>query len=101
MILTVGTWKIRKGQETASEEILRRYVKKVESEQGTLAFAIYRKTDDPVSYIVVERYRDENAMKEHMEKPYRKDLEPVFPMLDGELNLLGSYQEVVAIKEKI
>jgi quinol monooxygenase YgiN len=100
MILTIATWKIKKGHEEASEKVLRKYVSRVESEKGTLAYAIYRKIGEPNSYVAVERYKDAAAQKAHMEQPYRKDLEPIFPMFDGGLNVLGDYEEVAAINEK-
>lgn len=61
----VATIKVKAGQEAQFEAIARKLVAAVNAnESGCLLYTINR-GDDPQTYVFMERYRDEDAVKAH------------------------------------
>ena len=65
MITVIATLKLLEGHAEAFEETAMRLVAEVRAnEPGNQLYALHR-TDDPLSYIFVERYLDEAAIEAH------------------------------------
>ncbi len=61
----VATIKVKAGQEAQFEAVARKLVAAVNAnESGCLLYTINR-GDDPQTYVFMERYRDEDAVKAH------------------------------------
>ena len=61
----VATIKVKAGQETQFEEVARKLVAAVNAnEAGCLLYTLNR-GDDPLTYVFMERYKDEEAVKAH------------------------------------
>ena len=62
---TLATIKVKAGQEARFEAIARKLVAAVNAnEPGCLLYTLNR-GDDPQTYVFMERYRDEDAVKAH------------------------------------
>ena len=61
----VATIKVKAGQEAQFEEVARKLVAAVNAnEPGCLLYTLNR-GDDPQTYVFMERYKDEDAVKAH------------------------------------
>jgi quinol monooxygenase YgiN len=74
MIGVVATLKIKAGQEAAFEAVAKELVEKVNAnEKGCLLYKLH-KSDDPQTYVFMERYADQAAVEAHRATPYFKEL---------------------------
>jgi quinol monooxygenase YgiN len=65
MITVIATLKAKEGQESEFEELAQQMATAVnENEEGCLFYQAHR-TDDPQTYVFVERYKDEAATEAH------------------------------------
>lgn len=62
--------KAKPGREQALEEELRNAVPPTHDEPGCLRFALHRSQSDAASFLLVERWRSQAALDEHLKKPY-------------------------------
>ncbi|GAA4408122.1 putative quinol monooxygenase [Quisquiliibacterium transsilvanicum] len=61
----VAKIKVKDGQQAAFEAVASKLAKAVQAnEPGCLLYTL-NKTDDPVTYVFMERYKDEDAVKAH------------------------------------
>lgn len=83
-MIVVAKLKAKAGQEEKMEQALRDMVPKVESEPGTQTYTLHRAQKDPRTFMFYEKYQDADALKQHSQTPYFKELFRVLtPMLDG------------------
>ncbi|MEJ2175736.1 MAG: putative quinol monooxygenase [bacterium] len=61
----VATLKIKPGAEDAFEAIARKLVAAVNANEGGCMLYTLNKGDDPLTYVFMERYRDEAAVEAH------------------------------------
>lgn len=65
MMTVIATLRVKEGQEQEFEALASEMMKAVnENEEGCLYYQAHR-TDDPQSYIFIERYKDEAAAEAH------------------------------------
>ena len=100
-VYVTGTFRINEGKEEKTEDLLREWFKKIEEEEGTLIYSIFRSAQDPHQYLFFEKYRDEKANAFHNSPEQRGE----FDAAVGEAEILeaGSfdiYEPVISIKEK-
>jgi len=74
MLTLIVHIKARKGKEQALESELRRSVPPTHEEEGCVRFALHRSPKNPGNFLLVERWKSQGALDEHMKKPYLKDL---------------------------
>ncbi|MEQ9638892.1 MAG: putative quinol monooxygenase [Alphaproteobacteria bacterium] len=65
MIGVIATIKVKDGQQADFEATAKRLVEAVRAnEPGCLTYALH-KTDDPTTYVFLERYKDQDAIEAH------------------------------------
>ncbi|MFZ9679141.1 MAG: putative quinol monooxygenase [Quisquiliibacterium sp.] len=65
MLSVVAKIKVKEGQQAQFEEVARKLVTAVNAnEPGCLLYTL-NKGDDPLTYVFLERYKDEDAVKAH------------------------------------
>jgi quinol monooxygenase YgiN len=65
MMTVIATLRVKEGQELEFEALAKEMVKAVnENEEGCLYYQAHR-TEEPQSYIFIERYKDEAAAEAH------------------------------------
>lgn len=73
MIGVIATLKIKKGSGKDFEEVARKLVEKVNTnEEGVLYYDLYK--DDETTYIFLEKYKDQEAQTIHGQTDYFKAL---------------------------
>jgi quinol monooxygenase YgiN len=67
MFTVLAELKVREGKVDEAKAAFRELVRAVKSsEPGTLEYTFLQRKDDPLTFIVFERYQDENAFQTHM-----------------------------------
>jgi len=80
----VATLKVKAGQEVAFEAIARKLVTAVNANEAGCMLYTLNKSEDPQTYVFMERYRDEDAVKAHRAtEHYRAYGKEMGPHLDG------------------
>jgi quinol monooxygenase YgiN len=64
---------------------LNKLIEVARAEPGNLAFDMYRKADDPLSYVLLERYTSREALAAHRDSSHFKDylLSQIAPLLQS------------------
>jgi quinol monooxygenase YgiN len=74
MLGVVATIKVKDGQGAEFEKVATELVKKVnENEKGCLLYQLYR-SEEPNTYVFMERYADQAAVEQHRGTEYFKTL---------------------------
>ncbi len=98
MIALVAKMNIKEGEIEKVVELFNDLVPKIrEKEEGTLTYAICRDKSNPNTIVIVERYRDMDALQFHGSTDYFREFsKSAGPYLEGkpELSLL---EEVLSI----
>jgi quinol monooxygenase YgiN len=81
----VVKFKIKPGKEAAFEQAFREMSAGVrEHEPGNVYYELYRTTDEPQTYVVLEHYKDAAAVAAHGKSPHaQKLIAALHDMLDG------------------
>jgi quinol monooxygenase YgiN len=76
---------IAEGHEDEVFAVLDKLIAAARSEPGNLAFDMYRKSDDPRSYVLLERYVSPEAVASHRDTAEFKNylLGQILPMLES------------------
>jgi quinol monooxygenase YgiN len=83
-LTVIARLKARPGKEAELEQALRAAVAPTHEEPGCLRYALHRSTDDPATFLLVERWVSKAALDQHMETPHLKALRGKFKeLLDG------------------
>jgi len=80
-LTVIARLKARPGKEAELEQALRVVVTPTHAEPGCLRYAFHRSTDDPATFLLVERWVSREALDQHLEMPYLKALRARFPEL--------------------
>ncbi len=97
MVAIIAKMKFKAGKIDEGIELFKNLVPKVREEEGTLAYGICRDKANPDLLVVIERYRDMQAIQAHSSSAHFKEFsKTVGQLLDGrpEINIL---EEVVSI----
>ncbi len=88
-----------KAQERKNKKIKEAFLKalpEVEKEAGTLEYKLLRSQDNPLEFVVLEKYTDMDAFMVHGGAPYLGEMIGEWvSVLDGELEVL-LYEEIAA-----
>jgi quinol monooxygenase YgiN len=84
-LLVIARLNITAGQETAISAALPKFIAAARSEPGNIIFEGYRSLDDPLSYLLIERYASRAAFDEHLTAPHYQEmaLNYIVPRLDN------------------
>ncbi|MDO9514619.1 MAG: putative quinol monooxygenase [Syntrophales bacterium] len=97
MVALIAKMKIKEGKMDEATDLFRGLVPKVGKEEGTVGYAVCRDKANPDLLVVVERYRDMEAIQAHSSTPHFKEFsKAVGALLDGkpEISIL---EEIVSI----
>lgn len=88
MVAVIAKMKIKEGKMDEATELFRGLVPKVGQEEGTVGYALCRDSRNPALLVVIERYRDKEAIQAHSSTPHFKEFSAaVAPLLDGKMEL--------------
>ena len=88
MIAVIAKMKIKDGKMDEATELFRGLTPKVGDEEGTMGYAVCRDSKNPDLLVVVERYRDKEAIQAHSSTPHFKEFSAaIAPLLDGKMEL--------------
>lgn len=74
MILIIATITAKLGTEREFEDIYRQRIQYCAKEPGTVLWQCAKVPDVPRQYRVIEAYKDEDALKAHVEDAYFKEM---------------------------
>lgn len=80
------------GREEAVARALRAAVAPTHSEPGCLRYALHRAIDEPTVFVLVERWRSQSDLDEHMQTPHLVELLSVLEALLAEPADVGRYE---------
>ncbi len=84
MVAVIAQMKIKEGKMDEVTDLFRSLVPKVGTEEGTVGYAVCHHKTNPNLLVVVERYRDMEAIKAHSSTPHFKEFfKAVGPLLYG------------------
>jgi quinol monooxygenase YgiN len=72
-LLVVAQWEAKEGQADKVAEILDGFLPEAQKDPGAKLFLIGRNKDNPAQFLFYELFRDEAALKAHMESGYFKN----------------------------
>lgn len=97
MVALIAKMKIKEGKMGEATELFRELVPKVGEEEGTMAYAVCRDKAHPDLLVVVERYRDREAIQAHSSTPHFKEFSKALgALLDGKPDI-DILEEIVSI----
>ena len=97
MVALIAKMKIKEGKMDEATELFRDLVPKVAAEEGTVAYAVCRDKVHPDLLVVVERYRDKEAIQAHSSTPHFKEFSKALgALLDGKPDII-ILEEIVSI----
>ncbi len=73
-ITVIARSKAKKGCEKKLEAAIRAVVKPTHEEPGCLKYVLHRSVQDPQSFVVVERWKSQEDLNQHLQTPYILDL---------------------------
>lgn len=88
MIGLIAKLKIKEGKVDEAVQMFQGLVADVRKEEGTLFYTVNRDSADPNTLVVMERYRDKNALNAHSKSPsFLQFAQKVGPLLVGGLEI--------------
>jgi quinol monooxygenase YgiN len=84
-LLVIARLNITPGQEKAVSAELPKFIAAARSEPGNIIFEGYRSLDNPLNYLLIERYASRAAFDEHLTAPHYQEmaLNYIVPRLDN------------------
>ncbi|MDA8139576.1 MAG: putative quinol monooxygenase [Desulfobacteraceae bacterium] len=73
MITVIAKLTIQEGKTEETITLLKKMMEKVAAEPGTLLYSLSRKPSDPNTLVIVERYKDKEALGAHSSTPHFKE----------------------------
>ena len=100
-VYVTATFRINRGKEEQAHALFEQWFRKIEKEEGTLIYSIFRSKKDPGQYLVFEKYRDEEANVFHNSPDQRGDFDAAAVEADIlEPGSLDIFEPVISISEK-
>jgi len=97
MVAIIAKMKIKEGKTDEAIDLFRNLVPEVGKEEGTLGYAICRDNANPDLLVVIERYRDMEAIQAHSSTPSFKEFsKAVGAFLDGKPDI-SLFEEILSI----
>jgi quinol monooxygenase YgiN len=97
MIGVVAKFKVKEGKADEVIKLFEEIVPHVRQEEGTLFYTLNRDTANPNILIVMERYRDKDALRVHSKTPHFLAMFPKIGPLLEENPELSILEELVSI----
>ena len=84
-LLVIARLNITAGQEKAVSAALPKFIAAARSEPGNITFEGYRSLDNPLDYLLIERYASRAAFDKHLAAPHYQEmaLNYIVPRLDN------------------
>lgn len=100
MLSITARLRAKKGEQDALERVLCELERQVlQNESGCLLFRAARSKHDPQLYVLIERYRDEDALADHANSEhYREALPALMERLEGHPEI-ALFDELVRERE--
>jgi quinol monooxygenase YgiN len=73
MISVIARLAIQEGKAEQTIDAFREFLKNVAHEEGTLLYSLNRKPRDPNTIVVIERYKDKEALRSHSGSAHYKE----------------------------
>jgi quinol monooxygenase YgiN len=73
-VVVVATVQVRPGTEDEALAALTAGLEGAHGEDGCLAYALHRDLDEPTRFVVVERWRDQEALDSHAREPHLREM---------------------------
>jgi quinol monooxygenase YgiN len=88
VIVVIARWRPKPERRDDLEAVLREVQEASRADEGCLNYGYYSNLADPLSFIAVEEWRDEDALREHLATPHVAKLIAALPeMVDGQLEI--------------
>ena len=99
MPLVIAAMRIRPDRMPEVQEALKKFMPKVNSEEGTMEYIVFRGMKDPNVLVFHERYRDGEALQAHMSSDEIKEFRGVMmSLVEGEV--MGGLVEEMASADR-
>jgi quinol monooxygenase YgiN len=98
MIVVSCILNAKRGKEKELEETLRTMFPPTRNEAGVLTYVLHRSAADPCKFLFYERYRDKEALDQHMATPHFRDSSAIVNELLAQEPLAEFYEEIDAIR---
>ncbi len=97
MLGLIAKLKIREGRMDEALDLFKGLVADVRKEEGTLSYTVNRDTADPNVIVVLERYRDAEALTAHSSTPHFAAFSKrIAGLIDGQMEM-SILEEVTSI----
>jgi quinol monooxygenase YgiN len=73
MISVIAKLQVQDGKADQTIEMFKELLQKVSTEEGTLLYSINRKSSEPNTVIIIERYKDKDALTAHSTTAHFKE----------------------------
>jgi quinol monooxygenase YgiN len=97
MVALIAKMKIKEGKMDEATELFRELVPKVAEEEGTVGYAVCRDNKNPDLLVVVERYRDREAIQAHSFTPHFKEFSKALGAVLMEKPDINILEEIISI----
>jgi quinol monooxygenase YgiN len=96
VIVIAGVLQIKDGKQLAFEDEFLRLQSRVLHDPGAVAFALHRSKKNPLTYFVLEKYTDDEALKYHTStEHFKESFQKLEPLIAGNPeDGVGFYEEV-------
>lgn len=96
-MIIVAKLKAKKGAEEEMEQVLRKAVQNVKSEEGTLMYTLHQSQSDPSTFMFYEKYTDADALTLHSSTPHFKAMFAALKdLVEGQAEI-EMYKELAAL----
>jgi quinol monooxygenase YgiN len=72
MISVIAQLQVQDGKSDQTVEMFRELLEKIATEEGTVLYSINRKASNPNTIVVIERYKDKDALTAHSSSAHFK-----------------------------
>jgi quinol monooxygenase YgiN len=93
MVTVIAKLPIKEGKMEEALEEFKKLMAKIPEEKGTLLYSLNREKANPNTLVVVEQYKDKDALSVHSTTPYFKEFFAKSP------SFLGGKPEIVIMEE--
>jgi quinol monooxygenase YgiN len=96
MLTFFGMGKIKPDKADEFEKALQAYQPHLQAEEGTVEYAVYRGTKDPLRVAFYEIYKDEAANEAHHASPHVQEFLRILGECREEDVMMGFFEEIIA-----
>ena len=94
MVIITAILKAKEGKGDLLEQELKKMVQKVHTEPGAIMYVAHRDINNPLRFLIYERYKNKEATEEHRSTPHFKEFSKVLESLaDGRMEV-NFYDEI-------